>query len=236
MTVSCERQGFVEGIEGRRLRIILLGPPGVGKGTVAGMLEAESGAVHLSTGDMLREEVSRGTEMGVKAAAYMNAGGLVPDELVISVLKERVAGEGSQKGFILDGFPRNIKQAEALEKILSALDMAPDTAVNLEASEEVIVQRLSGRMQCGACSRIFHLKNMPPRAQGVCDNCGGTLFQRPDDRAETVKVRLKTYAEQTAPLIEFYSARGILKNVNAGAGPSETFEEVKKSIRNHEEQ
>lgn len=212
------------------IKIILLGPPGVGKGTVAEMLRNEYGAAHLSTGDMLREEVKTGSEMGREAEGYMNSGGLVPDELVISILKKRIMKEGKEKGFILDGFPRTMKQAETLEGILSEAGMSPDYVVNLEAPEDVIIQRLSGRLQCADCSRIYHARNMPPKEAGVCDECGGKLFQRTDDREETVRVRLKTYAEQTAPLIDFYSSRGVLKEVKADTGPGETFEEVKRQI------
>ncbi len=212
------------------IKIILLGPPGVGKGTVAEMLRNEYGAAHLSTGDMLREEVKTGSEMGREAEGYMNSGGLVPDELVISILKKRIMKEGKEKGFILDGFPRTMKQAETLEGILSEAGMSPDYVVNLEAPEDVIIQRLSGRLQCADCSRIYHVRNMPPKQAGVCDECGGKLFQRTDDREETVRVRLKTYAEQTAPLIDFYSSRGVLKEVKADTGPGETFEEVKRQI------
>ena len=212
------------------IKIILLGPPGVGKGTVAEMLKEEYGAAHLSTGDMLREEVKMGSEMGREALGYMNSGGLVPDELVISILRKRIMERGREKGFILDGFPRTIKQAEALEGILREAEMTPDIVVNLHAPEDVIIQRLSGRLQCADCSRIYHISNMPPRKAGVCDECGGELFQRSDDKEETVKVRLKTYAVQTAPLIDFYSSRGLLREVKADTGPRETFEEVKRQI------
>ena len=212
------------------IKIILLGPPGVGKGTVAEMLKEEYGAAHLSTGDMLREEVKMGSEMGREALGYMNSGGLVPDELVISILRKRIMERGREKGFILDGFPRTIKQAEALEGILREAEMSPDIVVNLHAPEDVIIQRLSGRLQCADCSRIYHIRNMPPRKAGVCDECGGELFQRSDDKEETVKVRLKTYAVQTAPLIDFYSSRGLLREVKADTGPRETFEEVKRQI------
>ncbi len=212
------------------IKIILLGPPGVGKGTIAEMLTDESGAVHLSTGDMLREEVKRGTEKGRLALGFMNSGGLVPDELVISILKNRIMHEGKEKGFVLDGFPRTINQAEALEAILSEAEMAPDFVLNLQAPEDVIIQRLSGRLQCSDCSRIYHEVNMPPKNKNVCDDCGGKLFQREDDRKETVKVRLKNYELQTSPLIDFYAAGGLLKKIKADVGPLETFEEVKRQI------
>lgn len=211
-------------------KIILLGPPGAGKGTIAEMLKNEYGAVHLSTGDMLREEVKNDTPMGREALGYMNSGALVPDELVISILESRITGEGREKGFVLDGFPRTIRQAGALEEILSKAGAAPDFVLNLQAPEDVIIQRLSGRLQCADCSRIYHVMNMPPKEKGVCDECGGKLFQRSDDKEETVKARLKTYREQTAPLIGFYRDRGVLKDVKADAGPAETFEEVRRQI------
>jgi adenylate kinase len=220
----------VEDIKKENMRLILLGPPGVGKGTVAGMLEKTYGAAHLSTGDMLREEVRLGTELGQKAKEYMDSGRLVPDELVISILKSRVAQYGKDSGFVLDGFPRTIKQAEALEKIFSAEGIEPDAVINLQAPEDVIIQRLSGRLQCEKCSRIYHIKNMPPKKDGICDFCGGKLFQREDDQENTVRIRLKTYYEQTEPLVDFYKSHGILKTVEAGRGPVETFEEVKKHL------
>lgn len=212
------------------IKIILLGPPGVGKGTIAEMLKSEFGAAHLSTGDMLRDEVKKGSEMGKTAAGHMNSGGLVPDEVVISILKKNIMEAGREKGFVLDGFPRTIGQAEALEKILSEAGVSPDVVLNLYAPEDVIVQRLSGRLQCSDCSRIYHVTNMPPRSEGVCDDCGGALFQREDDKEETVKVRLRTYSEQTEPLIEFYDSRGVLKTVKADVGPEETFLEVRKQL------
>lgn len=212
------------------IRLILLGPPGVGKGTIADMLEKETGAAHLSTGDMLREEVKNGTELGRKASEYMNSGELVPDELVINILEKRVAENRGGEGFVLDGFPRTVAQARALEQILSEAGHRPDAVINLKAPEDVIIQRLSGRLQCADCAKIYHSKNMPPEKEGVCDACGGRLFQREDDREETVKVRLKTYAEQTSPLIDFYSSIGLLIDVKADVGPEETFEEVRKRL------
>ncbi len=212
------------------IKLILLGPPGAGKGTIANMLRTERGMVALSTGDMLREEVKNRTQSGRKAAEYMNAGKLVPDETVISILKNRIKEIPPNTGFVLDGFPRTAAQAEALEDIFRELGVSLDFVLNLEVPRDVVLQRLSGRRQCSGCGEIYHLKNMPSAREGICDKCGGALFQRNDDREDTVETRLTAYERQTAPLIEFYANRGILRAIKADVGPAETFNEVKKQI------
>lgn len=207
--------------------VILLGAPGVGKGTQAQKLASELGVPHISTGDMFREAVAKGTEMGLKAKEYMDRGELVPDEVVIGVVRERLSEPDCDRGFILDGFPRTVAQAEALEKVMAELGRRIEHAVNIDVSEEEIVRRLSGRRTCRQCGRVYHVLYNPPAAEGVCDACGGELYQRDDDSEETVRNRLRVYAEKTAPLIEFYAARGILTNVD-GAKP---VDDVTASIR-----
>ncbi len=212
------------------VKVILLGPPGVGKGTIAGMLEEQTGAAHMSTGDMLREEVKKGTVPGKEAEKYMNAGDLVPDEVVIDILRKRIKEEGKKCGFVLDGFPRTLGQARELKRIFDEEGVSPDRVLNLRAPEHVIVQRLGGRRQCSGCGRIYHVRNMPPAREGICDDCGGELFRRADDCDETIRVRLRTYERQTAPLVDFYREQGLLSDIKADTGPEETFNEVRKRL------
>jgi len=193
-------------------RITLLGPPGAGKGTQAKLLAAKNGLVHLSTGDILRDEVARDTELGRLAKGYMNRGDLVPDTLIIDMIKGRLDEDG---GFILDGFPRTVTQAEALEKIISI-----DVAINIALSREEVIRRLSSRRVCRDCGKIYNLLYNSPKNEGVCDACAGELFQRDDDRREVIENRYDVYIEATAPLINFYKERSLLKNVD-GSQPTE---------------
>ena len=193
-------------------RITLLGPPGAGKGTQAKLLAAKNGLMHLSTGDILRDEVARDTELGRLAKGYMNRGDLVPDTLIIDMIKGRLDEDG---GFILDGFPRTVTQAEALEKIISI-----DVAINIALSREEVIRRLSSRRVCRDCGKIYNLLYNAPKHEGVCDACGGELFQRDDDRREVIENRYDVYIEATAPLINFYKERSLLKNVD-GSQPTE---------------
>ena len=193
-------------------RITLLGPPGAGKGTQAKLLAAKNGLVHLSTGDILRDEVARDTELGRLAKGYMNRGDLVPDTLIIDMIKGRLDEDG---GFILDGFPRTVTQAEALEKIILI-----DVAINIALSREEVIRRLSSRRVCRDCGKIYNLLYNSPKNEGVCDACGGELFQRDDDRREVIENRYDVYIEATAPLINFYKERSLLKNVD-GSQPTE---------------
>ena len=211
------------------IRLVLLGAPGVGKGTLAKMIQAEYGSPQLSTGDMLRETVKMGTEPGEKAAGYIRKGLLVPDDIVIGVLREKLV-KNNEDGFILDGFPRTNLQAEALEEILEEKGVSLDVVLNLDAGTEVLIERLSGRRQCQVCSAIYHLKNMPPKRDGVCDKCGGKLYQREDDKRETIEVRLKAYEEETAGLIDYYRRKGLLEIVDAGKSAETTFEEIKRIL------
>ena len=198
--------------------LLVLGPPGAGKGTQAGLLSKKYGAVHISTGDILREAVANATEVGKTAKSYMDRGELVPDQVVIEIAGEKLAEVG-QGGFILDGFPRTVAQAEALDGALSGLGLPLDAVVSLRVPEEELVRRLSGRRVCVGCGQPFHVDTMPAGAE-VCEACGGRIVQRSDDRPDAVRNRLRVYEKQTAPLINYYRERGLLVEVD-GAGPVE---------------
>ncbi|MDO8741443.1 MAG: adenylate kinase [Candidatus Woesearchaeota archaeon] len=203
------------------MKIILLGPPGIGKGTIAKMISSKYSIPQVSTGDLLRTNIAKGTSLGKEAKKYMDAGKLVPDNLVIDVLADRLNKTDCKNGFILDGFPRTIPQAEALDKIAKI-----DVVINFEASEKTIIKRLGGRRTCSKCGHIFHIENIPPKKENVCDKCGGKLYLRDDDKPEVIKQRLKTYNELTAPLIAYYSAKDLLEEINAEKTPEEIFESV----------
>lgn len=204
-------------------RITLLGPPGAGKGTQAKLLAAKNGLVHLSTGDILRDEVARDTELGRLAKGYMNRGDLVPDTLIIDMIKGRLNEDG---GFILDGFPRTVTQAEALEKII-----AIDVAINIALSREEVIRRLSSRRVCRDCGKIYNLLYNSPKNEGVCDACGGQLFQRDDDRREVIENRYDVYIEATAPLINFYKERKLLKDVDGSQPTEKVSEQILAALR-----
>jgi adenylate kinase len=199
------------------MKIILLGAPGAGKGTVAKMLTELDGSVQISTGDILRGAVQAGTELGQKANAFMKAGDLVPDELIMGIMGDRLQEPDCDKGFLLDGFPRTIPQAEALKTMLADLGITLDMAVNLEVPKEVILDRLTTRRTCenSACQAIYNVKSNPPKVEGICDKCGSKVIQREDETEEAISHRLETYNEKTAPLIGFYEKEGLLMNVNA---------------------
>ena len=192
------------------MKLIFLGPPGVGKGTIAKMMAEKFGIIQISTGDLLRAAVKEGTELGLKAKEYMDSGALVPDELVIDLLKERITKPDCEKGFILDGFPRTIPQAEALDE----RGIEINKVLNFVAKKETIIQRLSGRRTCKKCGAIFHITNIPPKVEGVCDKCGGELSQRDDDKPEAIENRLVVYEKQTAPLIDFYRNKENLVDID----------------------
>jgi adenylate kinase len=196
------------------MNIIFLGPPGAGKGTQAKILIERYVIPQISTGDMLREHVAKGTELGVKAKEYMEKGQLVPDEIILGMVKERLSQEDAQKGFILDGFPRTVAQAEALDKILEEMGKKIEYVLALIVPDEELVTRLTGRRTCKNCGMMYHIKFKPPKVEGKCDSCGGELYQRPDDNEETVRNRLKVYHNQTAPLIEYYRKKGVLFEVD----------------------
>ena len=195
------------------VRLAFLGPPGAGKGTQARELAREWGVAHLATGDMLREAVAAGTPLGLEAKRYMDQGALVPDAVIVGAMAERLGKPDAVAGFILDGFPRTIAQAEALERLLKDLDQRLDGVVFFEVSEPELLRRLTGRRVCRQCGATFHLISAPPKQAGVCDRCGGSLYQREDDSEQTVRNRLGVYARQTAPLLEHYQQRGLLTTV-----------------------
>jgi adenylate kinase len=208
------------------MRLILLGPPGAGKGTQAKMLKEKFKIPQISTGDILRQAVKENTELGARAKIVMDAGQLVPDDVVIDLIKERIRQADCKSGFILDGFPRNIKQAEKLSETLIEMDLKIDKVIDLEVNPEEVVNRLTGRSTCPECGAMFHNLSRPPKISGVCDSCEGNLEQRPDDNRETIHERLKVYMESTAPLKEFYQKQGYLKMVEAKGSVEEIFSNV----------
>ena len=196
------------------MRLILLGPPGAGKGTQAKLLSQEFNIPHISTGDILRDEVRENSQLGRKVAEFVKIGELVPDDIVVEVVMHRLTKSDAAGGFILDGFPRTLKQAEELNKALRQLNISIDLIIYFETSLEVSIRRLSGRRVCRGCGANFHLTNMPPRREGICNFCGGELFLRDDDKEETVKKRLAIYQKQTASLIDYYKKSGVLRKVS----------------------
>ncbi len=208
------------------LRVVFLGPPGAGKGTQASLLAERRGVVHLSTGDMLRAAVGAGSALGREAQSYMDAGKLVPDDLVLRILRERIALPDAQSGFVLDGYPRNLAQAKELERITSL-----DAVVSFDLPFPELVERLSGRRICPKCQSVYNVVSLPPRAPGKCDKDGADLLQRPDDRPEAVKTRLTVYAEQTAPLIQYYSERKLLRTLDARGEPQDVAARIDRLLR-----
>ncbi|MER7758865.1 adenylate kinase [Streptomyces sp. NPDC097619] len=198
------------------MRIVLVGPPGAGKGTQAAFLAKNLSIPHISTGDLFRANISQGTELGLKAKAYMDAGDLVPDEVTIGMAKDRMEQPDAVNGFLLDGFPRNVSQAEALDEMLRASGMKLDAVLDLEVEEDEVVKRIAGRRICRKdSSHVFHVSYAPPKADGVCDQCGGELYQRGDDTEDTVRNRLEVYHTQTEPIIDYYKAQGLLVTISA---------------------
>jgi adenylate kinase len=203
------------------VRIVLVGPPGAGKGTQAEFIAAHLALPKISTGDIFRDNVARGTELGVNARRYMDSGQLVPDEITIDMVRDRLADPDTADGFLLDGFPRTVPQAVALDKLVAAdLGAGLDVVLELVVDDDEVIRRLSGRRTCRGCGKIWHVEFDPPLHEGVCDRCGGELFQREDDRAETVSERLRVYARDTAPLVDYYGAQGKLVGIDA-TGPVE---------------
>ncbi len=196
------------------MHILLMGPPGAGKGTQAANLVTEFGIPHISTGDMFRAAVKEGTELGKQAKACMDAGKLVPDEVTIGIVRERLAKDDCKKGFILDGFPRTVEQADALDGILKDLGLAITRVLNISVPSEDLIERAVGRRICKKCGATYHVKFHAPKAEGTCDECGGELYQRADDSAETMKNRLSVYEESTRPLIEYYKKAGVYTEVD----------------------
>jgi adenylate kinase len=208
------------------MRIVLLGAPGAGKGTQAKMLIEKYRIPQISTGDILRKAVADGTPLGKEAKAIMERGELVPDKLVLGLVEERLKQDDCKTGFILDGFPRNTAQAEALDKLLDAIKMPLDSALSVDVPKEDLMKRLTGRRTCKSCQQMYNVYFSPPRKEGVCDKCSEELFQRADDKEETIKKRLDVYDAQTAPLIDYYRKKGILKSVTGVGSIDEIFKKV----------
>jgi adenylate kinase len=209
------------------MQIVLLGPPGAGKGTQAKLLSEHFNLPHISTGDLLREAIREKTELGEKVKQFMEKGDLVPDDLVVELVKQRMLKPDTDRGFILDGFPRNVKQAEILDKILRDKNKVLDKVIYLEANDKVIIQRLSGRRICSKCQTNFHLTNMPPKKDGICDVCGAKLYQRPDDSKEAIKNRIKVYIEKTKGLVKYYLEQNKLLKIDANFEAPIVFERLK---------
>lgn len=208
------------------MKIIMLGAPGAGKGTQAKMIADKYGIPHISTGDIFRANIKNGTQLGMEAKQYMDQGLLVPDELTVRILLDRVAQDDCGKGYVLDGFPRTIPQAEVLDKELSKLDDRIDYAIDVDVPDENIVKRMGGRRACLSCGATYHIEHVPPKKEGVCDTCGQELVLRDDDKPETVQNRLNVYHEQTQPLIDFYRAKGVLKTVDGTMDMKDVFEAI----------
>ena len=206
------------------MRIVLVGPPGAGKGTQAQFIASHLAIPKISTGDIFRHNVTHGTALGRQAKQYMDRGDLVPDEVTIAMVRDRLAEDDAQAGFLLDGFPRNVPQAETLKKMLTDWDLRLTVVLELVVDEDEVVRRLSGRRTCRRCERVWHILFDPPARDGICDACGGELFQRDDDREETVRHRLEVYTKQTAPLVAYYADEGILIGIDA-TGPVEEITE-----------
>ena len=212
------------------MKIIMLGAPGAGKGTQAKKIAAKYGIPHISTGDIFRANIKNGTELGKKAKTYMDQGLLVPDELVVDLVVDRVNQEDCENGYVLDGFPRTIPQAEALDKALAAQGQKMDYAIDVDVPDENIVRRMGGRRACVGCGATYHLEYAPTRQEGICDVCGGELILRDDDKPETVLKRLGVYHEQTQPLIEYYTNQGILKTVDGTVDMEDVFADIVKVL------
>lgn len=208
------------------MRVVLLGGPGAGKGTQAQLMSRRLSIPHISTGDLLRAAVAKQTELGRVAKRFMDRGELAPDELVINIIEERLGAGDCERGFLFDGFPRNPKQATVLESMLNRRKLALDHVVNLLVPRDDLVERLSGRRTCRDCGSMFHAKFDPPKREGICDRCGGPLFQRDDDREETIRARLDVYEETRAALCDFYSVRGLLREVDGLGASSEVLERI----------
>ena len=209
------------------MNIVLMGPPGAGKGTQAEFIKKQYPIPHISTGDMFRDAVGRGTELGKEAKKYMDAGKLVPDEVTIGIVKERLAESDCKGGFLLDGFPRTIIQAEALDRVLGAGGRKIEAAVNIAVPNEILIERMAGRVSCQECKMVYNLNSNPPARQGICDKCGGQLVQRSDDRGDTVAKRLDVYLEQTNPLLGYYDKQGVLYEVDGDRDSTEVFTDIK---------
>ncbi|USK85317.1 adenylate kinase [Peribacillus asahii] len=208
------------------MNLVLMGLPGAGKGTQAEKIVEKYNIPHISTGDMFRTAIKDGTELGIQAKSFMDQGALVPDEVTIGIVRERLSKDDCKKGFLLDGFPRTVAQAEALENILTDLDRQINFVINIEVDKEILMERLTGRRICKSCGSTYHLVFNPPAKEDTCDRCGGELYQRADDNAETVQNRLDVNLKQTQPLLDFYGEKGYLQNINGQQDINKVFEDV----------
>lgn len=208
------------------MNLVLMGLPGAGKGTQAERIVEKYGIPHISTGDMFRTAMKEGTDLGLQAKSYMDKGALVPDEVTIGIVRERLSKQDCQKGFLLDGFPRTVPQAEALESILADLGKRIDYVINIDVNTDALMERLTGRRICRSCGATYHLVFNPPKEEGVCNRCGGELYQRADDNEETVKNRLHVNMEQAKPLLDFYEEKGYLRNIDGQQDISKVFEDL----------
>ncbi|MCJ8009704.1 adenylate kinase [Lederbergia wuyishanensis] len=208
------------------MNLVLMGLPGAGKGTQADKIVEKYGVPHISTGDMFRAAMKEGTELGLKAKSFMDKGELVPDEVTIGIVRERLSKNDCENGFLLDGFPRTVAQAEALEKILAEISKKIDYVINIQVDQSILMERLTGRRICKSCGATYHLVFNPPTEPGICDRCGGELYQRQDDNAETVQNRLEVNMKQTQPLLDFYQGKGYLKNINGEQHIDQVYSDI----------
>lgn len=214
------------------MKLILLGPPGSGKGTLAADLARMYHIRHISTGDIFRQMIREETELGLKASSYIEAGQLVPDDLTIAMVRQRLAADDCRSGFMLDGFPRTLPQAEALERMTQSMNCRIDAVLNVQVPDELILKRLSGRRMCRGCGRGYNIYSMPPKQENICDVCGDELIQRSDDQPETIRQRLETYREQTEPLIDYYASRDLLIDVDNSGKVGENLPDVDRALKN----
>jgi len=213
------------------MRMILLGPPGAGKGTQATILSATLKIPHISTGDIFRANIKGGTDLGLLAKSYIDAGKLVPDDVTVGIVANRLNEKDCESGFIMDGFPRTIPQAQMFDEMLDRLGRKVDVVINITVDDDVIINRLSGRRMC-SCGKTYHIKNNPPKIEGICDVCNSPLYIRDDDKEETIKERLKTYHKQTSPLIDYYQKKGLLRNFDGSKPIEVTTQEILDSLQN----
>jgi len=216
------------------MRLILLGPPGAGKGTQAANIVEKYRIPHISTGDIFRKNIKERTELGKKAKEYMDKGLLVPDELVVDLVEDRISKEDCKAGFLLDGFPRTVVQAEALDRVLEKLNTTLDRVINIQVDKEKLITRIIGRRICKECGATYHVVFNSPKTEGICDICGGELYQRNDDKEETVTKRIEVYIQETSPLIDYYAQRGLLLNIDGDKSIDEVFQDITSALGSKE--
>jgi adenylate kinase len=216
---------------GNRVRLVLLGPPGAGKGTQAKLLQEHFDIPQISTGDILRHAAKEGTRLGKQAKKYMDRGELVPDPVILDIVDERLSADDARKGFLLDGFPRTVAQAEAFETMLNRRQETLDGAISLRVPRATVVARLSGRRTCRQCGAMYHVRFNPPAKEGVCDQCGGDLYQRADDREETIEARMEVYDRESAPLLDYFRDKGLLREVDGSKSTDEVFQQILRQLR-----